>query len=124
MIAFLLSQWKLVALGLVVAAIGIYVAVLKGELSHCNNEREALEQQVTGLKGAIEAQNAAVAALKAAGDAKVAKATSGLKQARTASLAAQAEAARLKAAATAKSAPVAAGGCLAADGVKAVREGL
>ena len=122
--AFLAQNWRLVALGVVILAVGGYIAVLKLQLRHCNNENEALTAQVSGLRQAVEAQNAAVASLKAQSDAKVKKATQGLVAARTASKAAQTEAERLKAAAALKSAPVAAGGCLAGDGVRMVRDGL
>lgn len=120
-LAFLARNWKLVGLLVVVLAIAGYIGFLKLQLRHCNSERETLEAQVSGLRQAIEAQNAAVASLKAQSDAKVRRATRGLSEARSASKAAQTEAERLKAAAALKSAPSA---CLAGDAVRIVRDGL
>ena len=38
-VTFLLTNWKLIGLGLIVLAVGGYIGVLKLELRHCSSER-------------------------------------------------------------------------------------
>ena len=78
------------------------------------------EGRVKALGSQIETQNAAVAALEAAGKAKVARATQGMQAARSVAQTAQAEASRLREAALA---PLG-GDCPAGEAVKKVREGI
>ena len=80
----------------------------------------ACEGRVKALGSQIEVQNSAVAALEAAGKAKVARATQGMQAARSVAQKAQAEAARLREAALA---PLG-GECPAGEAVKAIRQGL
>src|SRR3990167_2153040 len=88
-------------------------AELQPLLTACEGREKALGAQ-------IETQNAAVAALEAAGKAKVARATQGMQAARGVARTAQAEAARLREAALA---PLG-GECPAGEAVKKVREGI
>ena len=88
-------------------------AVLQPKLDACAGQVKALGSQ-------IEAQNRAVDALKAEGDARVARATKDAASAKLAASGAISEAARLRAASKAG----ANGACPAADGVAEVRKGL
>ena len=80
----------------------------------------ACEGRVKALGSQIETQNAAVAALEAAGKAKVARATQGMQVARSVAQTAQAEAARLREAALA---PLGSE-CPAGEAVLKIRQGL
>ncbi len=90
------------------------IAELTPKLNSCKAEKTALE-------GTLATQERAVQALKAEGEAKVAKATEGLRRATTASLAARSEAERLRGLAKGAAAATA---CPAGSAVEEVRKGL
>jgi hypothetical protein len=81
----------------------------------------ACEGTVAALGRQIEAQNAAVAALEAAGKARVEKARAGMEQARSVAQKATREADRLREALISPDVII---GCPAEDAVRVVREGL
>ena len=83
---------------------------------------DAAQQTISALGSQIEVQNRAVQALKAEGDAKMAKAREGLKSALSATQAARTEAGRLRAAG-AQPAPTSQA-CPAGEAVRIVRDGL
>lgn len=82
---------------------------------------EACAKRADALEGALATQERAVQALKAEGDARVAKAAEGLRRAVTEAQGARSEAARLRALAGTLREPTA---CPAGEAVKAIREGL
>lgn len=80
----------------------------------------ASQQQISALGSQIEVQNRAVAALKAEGEARVAKAKAGLVSASKVALGAQQEAARLRTEAAKGSGKA----CPAGEAVEKIRNGL
>ena len=117
--SFLFSPWLIVAIG--IAAAGGAIAIQTGRLHSCQDHNAALQQQIVGLSAQIEAQNAAIAVLKAEGDRRVAAASKGAKAAREATVAARSEAQRLRDAAKAPGGAVA---CPAGRAVQTIRGGL
>ena len=117
---FLLANWKLVIVVILLLALGIQTWRLdraKAEVAEVQALVTACEGRVSALGLQIATQNAAVASLQAAGKARQARAMAGVKEAEGRAKTAQNEAQRLREAILA---PV--GGCEAA--VDKVREGL
>ena len=79
MIAFLLGNWKLILLGLLVAAIGVQTM----RLDYCQKGRAEDQAKITVLGAQLAEQNRAVEALQAAGVAKQAEAAQALRKAET-----------------------------------------
>lgn len=91
-----LLDWRL-WLGLAFVALGAAVAVQTARLSGCRESLDAAQQKIGILGAQLAQQNAAVEALKQAGDAKVKQAENGLIGLREPTKAASTEAARLRA---------------------------
>ena len=113
----------MMAYGLIALAILGSVAGLVGYERKAGGDavRAELQPQIESCKAAVAQQNAAVAALKATSDAKIAQASKGLAKAAQEGKAARSEAERLRALAKAPAAPSA---CAAGDAVAEVRKGL
>ena len=114
LLSLLGNRWVLI--GLAMAALTAVAAFYRDRAQTWEARYAAAQQQVAALGKQIEAQNAAVTALKADGERRKKAASNGLRSAKEAARSAQEEAARLRAAATSQIA------CSAA--VAKVREGL
>lgn len=98
--AFLLANWRLIAIALFVAAAGLYITALRWERDHARAQLAAAQQRISALEQLIKVQNAAVEQLKAAQEAKIAEAAQRLKEAAGRAQAAVDTATRLRAAAS------------------------
>ena len=121
---FLLANWKLVIVVILLLALGIQTWRLdraKAEVLEVQALVTSCEGRVSAIGKQIEAQNGAVRALEAAGKARQARAAQGIKDAEQRARTAQNEAQRLREAARSPLEPKEMG-CEAA--VARVREGL
>ena len=121
---FLLANWKLVIVVILLLALGIQTWRLdraKAEVLEVQALVTACEGRVSALGRQIDAQNGAVKALEAAGKARQARAMAGVKEAEKRARTAQNEAQRLREAALSPLEPKEMG-CEAA--VEQVRIGL
>jgi hypothetical protein len=120
---FLLANWKLVFVGILLLALGVQTWRLdraKAEVAEVQALVTACEGRVTALGKQIEAQNGAVRALESAGKARQARAAQGIKEAEKRARTAQNEAQRLREAIFTP--PVSE--CPAAEAVQKIRSGL
>jgi hypothetical protein len=93
-LTFLTSRFGMVAV--VVAAAGIWIALLTFQLNSCKANNADLAIQATAMTGQIELQNAAVEALARSGKEKAAKAAQALSEAQKQAKTRAGEVARLK----------------------------
>ena len=77
MIAFLLGNWRLILVGLLLAGLGIQSA----RLDYCKKGRAEDQARITVLGAQLAEQNRAVEALQAAGAAKAKEAAEALRKA-------------------------------------------
>lgn len=121
-VTFLLGNWKLIGIGLLVAAIGVQTFRLDLCQSGREEDRVSAEAERIRLSGLLKAQSDAVERLGKESAERKAKAEKGLKEASRNAQAARSEVERLRALASRKDAP--ATSCPAGEAVKAIREGL
>src|SRR5574337_876145 len=92
-LGLLLKNWQLVAIGVLVlalAAMGIYVKTLKGNIAQCEAEKDSLvvklevsNASIAALQTSINEQNAAVEKFKSAADERAKKNATDLAKARS-----------------------------------------
>ena len=96
MIAFLLGNWRLIGIALLVAGVAAWIMTLKVELGMCREHLESAKQENAALRDRIVLQNAAVEKLKTDSDQKVADASKAVQAAIAASQPQAKEASRLR----------------------------
>jgi predicted negative regulator of RcsB-dependent stress response len=122
-ISLLLGNWKLVLLGLLVAAVGYLNWRLESVKQARHKDAVAAEAIRIQLEGSLSAQNEAIAKLGKESADRKAKASKALLEAREGVQKARSEAERLRTLAKAPNAPTASE-CPAGEAVKSIREGL
>ena len=105
MIGFLLGNWKLIGIALLVAGVAAWVFTLKVELGMCREHLESAKHENAALRQKIVIQNAAIDRLKADSDRKMADASKALQDALQRGQPQVRESARLKAAASRPATP-------------------
>jgi predicted negative regulator of RcsB-dependent stress response len=123
-ISLLLGNWKLVLLGLLVAAVGYLNWRLESVKQARHKDAVSYEAKIVTLEGSLAAQNEAIAKLGRESADRKAKAVEAVRKAREGTQAARSEAERLKTLAKAGNAPTASQECPAGAAVAEIRRGL
>lgn len=123
-LAFVLSNWKWVLLGILVAAIGVQTFRLDLCQSGRHKDQVAAEAKIIELQGSLQAQNEAIAKIAKDSAERKAKAEKGLQEAQKQAQGARSEAARLRGLASAPQAPSGSQACPAGQAVQEIRKGL
>ncbi len=63
-VPFLFANWKLVGIGLLVVAVGIFIAVLKGSVADERRARDKWQRQAIEAAAELRTQNAAIEELR------------------------------------------------------------
>lgn len=123
-LTFLLSNWKLIGIILLMGGAFSYVGTIKLQRDHARTSLAECRKAAEGLEAKIAAQNAAVQALSDESKRKTAEAAKKLSGARQATASAVSEAQRLRRLATQPAPSGANVACPAGEAVKNIRIGL
>jgi predicted negative regulator of RcsB-dependent stress response len=120
----LLSNWKWVLLGLLVAAVGYLNWRLESVKQARHKDAVSYEAKIVSLEGSLAAQNEAIAQLGRESADRKANAQKAVREAQESTKAARTESERLKTLAKAENAPTGIEACPAGAAVAEIRKGL